>query len=578
MKDSVSESFNNCRFWAVCLCNPLYLLHANFGKVRNSKISLGERRKMNEIKSETILVVDDSHAIIMLISEVLGIIGYAIDTALSGEEALRKISLKKPDLILLDIEMPGMSGFEVCRKIKGDASTKDIPIIFVTGNTDFNDELEGFRLGALDYIYKPFNAHVFQARIKNHLELNRLHKNERNNLKRIKAEKDQSEILLHNILPETVVGKLKKESGVIAEDHPDVTVLFADIVGFTELSSKISAHRLVTILNDIFSAFDGLAEKFGMEKIKTIGDAYMAVGGISESRDDHPIAIADMALEMIEVVSNFSSANGTKLNIRVGLSTGPVMAGVVGLKKFIFDLWGDTVNVASRMESLGIPGNIQVSPSTYQRLQNDFIFEKRGIIHVKGKGEMPTYYLLGKSGGRPKTAVMKEILKKGEASHAMARAKAELATLPLADHITGTHSRNGFLSLVLQQELVASRENRRMQLMLARLDNLEHINDTYNIDEGERALKEVARLLYKVFRTSDLVGRVGENLFLVFGLEVSKTDKKILSYRFRDILESYKKEPELEYPIDVHLSEAKWDPNDPISLEDLLSDMEKKLI
>lgn len=533
---------------------------------------------MDQLKPETILVVDDNHSVIMLIREALGIIGYVIDTALSGEEALRKIFLKKPDLILLDVEMPGISGFEVCRKIKSDASTKDIPIIFITGRTGFNDELEGLRLGALDYIYKPFNVHVFQTRIKNHLELNRLHKNERKNLKRIKAEKEQSDILLHNILPHAVIGKLKEKSGIIAEDHSDVTVLFADIVGFTELSSKIPAHRLITILNDIFSAFDGIAEKFGLEKIKTIGDAYMAVGGISESRGDHPIAVADMALEMIEAIRNFSSANGSQLNIRVGLSTGPAMAGVIGLKKFIFDLWGDTVNIASRMESLGIPGNIQVSPSTYQRLQNDFIFEKRGIIHVKGKGEMPTYYLLGKNGGRPKTAVMKEILKKGEASHGMARAKAELETLPLADHITGTHSRNGFLSLVLQQELVASREKRRMQLMLARLDNLDHINDTYNIAEGERALKEIARLLYKVFRTSDLVGRVGENLFLVFGLEVAKTDKNILSYRFRDILESYKKEPKLEYPIDVHLSEAKWDPNDPISLEDLLSDMERQMI
>jgi len=532
---------------------------------------------MNEIKPETILVVDDNPSVITLIREVLSIIGYTIDTALSGEEALKKIALKKPDLILLDVEMPGISGFEVCRKIKSDVSTNDIPIVFVTGKTGFNDELEGLRLGAQDYIYKPFNVHVFQTRIKNHLELNRLHKNERQTRKRFKAEKEQSDILLHNIFPEAVVGKLKEKSGIIAEDHPDVTVLFADIVGFTELSSKISANRMINILNDIFSAFDELAGKFGIEKIKTIGDAYMAVGGISDSGGDPPIAIAGMALEMIEVVRNFSPINGSRLDIRVGLCTGPAMAGVIGLKKFIFDLWGDTVNIASRMESLGIPGNIQVSPSTYQRLKNDFIFEKRGIIYVKGKGEMSTYYLLGKNGGRPKTAMMKEILKKGEASHGMARAKAELTTLPLADHATGTHSRNGFLSLALQQKLVASRENRRMQLMLACLDNLEHINNTYSLDEGERALKEVARLLYKVFRTSDLVGRVGENLFLIFGIEVSKTDKNILSSRFRDMLEAYKKEPKLEYRIDVHLSESKWDSNDPISLEELLSSMEAQL-
>ncbi|NER34888.1 MAG: adenylate/guanylate cyclase domain-containing protein [Oscillatoria sp. SIO1A7] len=171
--------------------------------------------------------------------------------------------------------------------------------------------------------------------------------------------------------------------------------MFADIVGFTKLASRVSPTKLVHLLNDIFSRFDLLAERHGLEKIKTIGDAYMVVGGLPVPRANSAEAIARMALDMQEEVARFSALRRESFSIRIGINTGPVVAGVIGRKKFIYDLWGDTVNVASRMESQGIPNEIQVTAQTYAILKDKFSFKKRGIIQVKGKGDMTTYLLLG---------------------------------------------------------------------------------------------------------------------------------------------------------------------------------------
>lgn len=212
----------------------------------------------------------------------------------------------------------------------------------------------------------------------------------------LSKEKEKSERLLLNILPKPIVEQLKKFEGYPAQYFDNVTVLFADIVGFTPLSAHLEPLELVHLLNKIFSSFDLLAEKYGLEKIKTIGDAYMVVGGLPIQREDHADAIANMALEMQDCIIRLSNELKTPFQIRIGINTGPVIAGVIGIKKFIYDLWGDTVNVASRMESHGIPGNIQVTATTYEYLKDKYVFEKRGAIYVKGKGEMITYWLVGK--------------------------------------------------------------------------------------------------------------------------------------------------------------------------------------
>jgi class 3 adenylate cyclase len=215
----------------------------------------------------------------------------------------------------------------------------------------------------------------------------------------IEQKNRENERLLLNILPGPIADRLRGGETRIADSFADVTVLFADLVGFTRLSAKTPPHELVDMLNDLFTRFDGSARRHGVEKIKTIGDAYMAVAGLPTPYPDHTRRIVMLAIEILEHMRDFRMETGSDLSIRIGINCGPVVAGVIGSSKFIYDLWGDTVNVASRMESHGIPGTIQVTRAVYEQLSNEFEFEERGTIEIKGKGALETWLL------RPPTAV-----------------------------------------------------------------------------------------------------------------------------------------------------------------------------
>ena len=210
------------------------------------------------------------------------------------------------------------------------------------------------------------------------------------------VEQDRSERLLLNVLPAPIAARLKQGEAVIADRFPEVTVLFVDLVDFTRSSDRSTPERVVQVLDDLFTAFDRLAERHGLEKIKTIGDAYMAVGGLPEPRPDHAEAVAEMALAVREETARHRDPSGQPLALRIGIDTGPVVAGVIGTTKFSYDLWGDTVNTASRMESSGVPGCIQVTERTYRRLRDGYRFERRGPIQIKGKGELVTWFLVGR--------------------------------------------------------------------------------------------------------------------------------------------------------------------------------------
>lgn len=212
---------------------------------------------------------------------------------------------------------------------------------------------------------------------------------------KLAQEQQKAEQLLLNILPAPIAGELMQAKSSIPQHFDEVTILFADIVGFTSMSHHLSPIKLVDLLNQIFSAFDGLAERLDLEKIKTIGDAYMVAAGLPTPRADHAEAIAEMALAMQQVTASFQAESGEPLEIRIGINTGVAVAGVIGTKKFIYDLWGDAVNVASRMEASSEPGQIQVTAATYERLKDSYRFERRGCIAIKGRGEMETYWLRG---------------------------------------------------------------------------------------------------------------------------------------------------------------------------------------
>lgn len=345
------------------------------------------------------LVVDDVEANRDLLSRRLQRQGYRVITAENGRQAIDLMRQQSFDLILLDIMMPEMNGYQVLEYLKADLTLRHIPVIMVSALDDIDSVVRCIEMGAEDYLFKPFNPTLLRARISACLEKKRLRDQEQAYMKQLQAEQEKSERLLLSILPKPVADQLKQSQNTIADSFPDATVLFADIVNFTQLSSHRSPIELVSLLNRIFSAFDQLAEQHELEKIKTIGDAYMVVGGLPTPREDHAEAIAELALDMQKEVVRLNVETGEDFSIRIGISTGPVVAGVIGTKKFIYDLWGDTVNMASRMESQGLPGCIQITKETYSRIRGKYEIVERGTIQVKGKGEMMAYLLNSRIGG-----------------------------------------------------------------------------------------------------------------------------------------------------------------------------------
>lgn len=226
----------------------------------------------------------------------------------------------------------------------------------------------------------------------------------------------ENERLLLNILPEPIARRLREGEPLIADRFDDVTLLFADIVEFTRLSSTLSPTELVGVLNEVFTAFDDLVDRYGLEKVKTIGDAYMVVGGLTEHTDDHTARMAEMALELADSVGRIEAAVRLGIAFRIGLHHGPVVAGVIGTRKFIYDIWGDTVNLASRMESHGVPGRVQVTHAVKERLEGAFRFEARGLVEIKGKGPTLTWFLTGRTGASSATGAAPLEARAGQSS------------------------------------------------------------------------------------------------------------------------------------------------------------------
>lgn len=354
-----------------------------------------------------ILIVDDKADNLRLLSSILADENYTVRKAISGTMALTAVSTVKPDLILLDITMPGMNGYEVCRFLKEDPNTAAIPVIFLSALDETLDKVKAFQVGGVDYITKPFQVEEVLIRISTHLTLHHqrqklleqqaaleLEIQERKLAElELQWQRRRADDLLYSILPRRIAEVLKHEEKTIACSFESVTVMFADLVNFTPLAAQIDPIQLVSLLNQIFSSFDTLVETHGVEKIKTIGDAYMVVAGVPTPRQDHAQVMAHLALDMQQAITQFSSPQGDPLQLRIGLHSGPVVAGVIGRKKFSYDLWGDTVNVASRLEAQGKQGRIQMSEVTYDLIKDTFTCQHRGTITLKGRGQMETYWL-----------------------------------------------------------------------------------------------------------------------------------------------------------------------------------------
>jgi adenylate cyclase len=356
-------------------------------------------------KQASILLVEDNAALREVIAQILNALGYThVTEAVDGQVALDLLASREFDLILLDIEMPRVNGFEVLAALKRDPARRHLPVIVVSGLDRLDAVVRCIELGAEDFLPKPANSVLLGARVGASLERKRLRDLERLRLlelqqekQLLQAEQEKSERLLLNILPQSIADRLKRGEHTIAERHADVTVLFADLVEFSALSNETDAQELVALLNDLFSRFDRLTGQHRLEKIKTIGDCYLVVGGLPEPSATHAADVATMALEMLTALADLNRERGLNLAMRIGLNSGPVVAGVIGSRKFTYDLWGVTVNLADRVQSSGIPNRVNVSANTHELLKKNFRFTERGMVDCKGVGQVRTYLLEGRA-------------------------------------------------------------------------------------------------------------------------------------------------------------------------------------
>ena len=357
------------------------------------------------LKDAAILVVDDSRLMRIVLTKALRELGFTnISEAVDGRDAIKKLSEGSYELMLLDMEMPEMNGIEVLIAKNTVPKLKEVPTIVISATEQVDLAVKCIEAGAEDYLLKPPNNTLLRARVTTSLEKKRLRDMDRILFARLQEEKElvdiekeKSEHLLLNILPGTIAGRLKAGEKTIANGHQIVSVLFADLCGFTKLSRKTSPADLVSMLNEIFTTFDDIVKNHGVEKIKTIGDCYMLVGGLPNPRDDHAHAVADTALEMVQALERINKNRDIDLAMRIGIHSGPVVAGVIGKIKFTYDIWGDTVNVASRMESSGLPGKIHISEQTMAELNSQFNLEERGMVECKGLGQVKTFFVNGRS-------------------------------------------------------------------------------------------------------------------------------------------------------------------------------------
>lgn len=330
--------------------------------------------------NKLVLIVDDTPTNIGVISGVLNGL-YKTKVATNGEKALVLASAsEKPDLILLDVMMPGMDGYEVCRRLKANPLTRDIPVIFLTAKTDAVDEENGFEVGAVDYIHKPFSAPLVLARVKTQLAL-------RAALSEAHAARNQADELLHALLPKKAADEIRAIGTVIPRRYENVAVLFCDVTNFTSYCDQHEPEDVVSRLDALFVIFERITARHGLEKIKTIGDGFMAAGGLLQEVKDPIGSAVRCGLEMASTLIDAHLG----WEVRVGVHSGPVVAGVVGQERYQFDIWGDTVNVAARMSDKSTPGRVAVTKDVWEQVSSHFEAESLGELDVKGKGAIPVF-------------------------------------------------------------------------------------------------------------------------------------------------------------------------------------------
>jgi adenylate cyclase len=350
-----------------------------------------------------ILVVDDNAGNRDMLSRRLEREGYSVEAAEDGRQALEKLETGSFDLVLLDIVMPELDGFAVLQNIRANQRWKEVAVIMISALDEIKSVVRCIEMGAEDYLPKPFDPVLLRARIGAILDRKRLRDEERlrtaqveTALQEAERQKHVAEGMLRNILPAKIAQELQSAGTVEPMYFEDVTIGFTDFVGFTIATEKLAAEEIVGLLHEYFTAFDRIVSRYGLEKMKTIGDSYMFVSGMPDRRPSHPVDAVLAALEMVETVRTMAKPNeGIEWQMRVGLHTGPVIAGVVGIHKFAFDVWGDSVNFSSRMESSGAPNRVNLSERTYSRVKDFVRCTPRGRVLTKDGREAEMFFADG---------------------------------------------------------------------------------------------------------------------------------------------------------------------------------------
>lgn len=344
-------------------------------------------------RRDRILVVDDNDDNVFTLQRRLKQFTDAeLVSASNGRAALEHLREAPFDLVLLDVQMPELDGMATLEQAKMDMALRDIPVIMVSAVDDLDTVLKCIKLGAEDYVQKPFNADLLRARVEAALERKRLRDQEAEFMGQLQAEKARVDDLLHSLLPRSVVHELKTSARIAPRRYDDVAVLFCDIVGFTEYCDRTPPERVVAELETLVASFEPIVERHGLEKIKTIGDAFMATAGMLRYVENPALAAAECGLAMVEA----AAANAPGWQVRVGIHQGPVVAGVMGKRSFVFDLWGDTVNVAARVAAEAEPGAVLVTSTMWPSLKSGGQGRALGQVDLKGKGRIDLIRYLGR--------------------------------------------------------------------------------------------------------------------------------------------------------------------------------------
>ena len=347
------------------------------------------------LTNASILIAEDENIIAKDISKTLERLGYKVLGAVrNGEDIIAGTKNLKPDLVLMDIMLEGeMTGIEAAEKIM---SSFDVPVIYLTALAD-NETLQRAKITEpFGYVLKPFDERILHSSIEMGLYKHQINKKLKERTRELEEERIKSNQLLHNILPSKIVRELKETGVIKPREYPMITILFTDFQGFTEISSRLHPHELVSELNDIFKKFDSIIESHGLEKLKTMGDSYIAGGGLPDESDNHAVEVVSAALEMFKFLEERNSSSENKWEMRAGIHSGHVVAGVVGKNKFTYDVWGNTVNIASMMEKMGKPGMINITSVTYELIKDYFECDLYGNVEVVGNGNIDMYFVRNK--------------------------------------------------------------------------------------------------------------------------------------------------------------------------------------